>query len=154
MLTYFSQLYTRAELALVGVSNENDAELFEMAMRASFAKVNEVAADAGAPLIPAARINAYITEVMSRYNAASSAEKLQYIMTEKWIASFGYALDAYTDYRRTGYPILHDGNTDLLSVTVRGREFPVSFPYPTDDLTLLPGAVQRNVYLDKVFWDR
>jgi hypothetical protein len=27
-------------------------------------------------------------------------------MTQKWISSFGSAVDAYTDYRRTGYPIL------------------------------------------------
>jgi hypothetical protein len=154
MLTYFSQLYTRAELALVGQSNEDDADLFERAMRASFAKVNQVASLAGAPQMSAAQIDNYISSVMDLYEAGGTQTRLQLIMTQKWIASFGYAVDAYTDYRRTGFPILHDGNTDLLAVTVRTREFPVSFPYPEDDLNLLPGRSQRNVYLDKVFWDR
>jgi hypothetical protein len=154
MLTYFSQLYTRAELALVGVTEEDDAELFRSAMVASFAKVNQVAAAAGAPLIAEASMNRYINSVMELYEAGSAQTKLQLIMTEKWISSFGYAVDAYNDYRRTGYPILHDANTDLLATTVRGREFPVSFPYPIADLNLLPGRNQRNIYLDKVFWDR
>ncbi|AHM62443.1 hypothetical protein D770_20970 [Flammeovirgaceae bacterium 311] len=154
MLTYFSQLYTRAELALVGVTEEDDAELFRMAMEASFAKVNQVAAAAGAPLITEGRRNAYINSVMELYEPGSAQTRLQLIMTQKWIASFGYAVDAYNDYRRTGFPILHDGNADLLNVTVRGRDFPVSFPYPVADLNLLPGRSQRNVYLDRVFWDR
>lgn len=154
MLTYYSQLYTRAELALVGVTEENDTELFESAMRASFAKVNQIAGGVGAPLITEAAINAYITSVMDLYEAGSAQTKLQLIMTEKWIATFGYAVDAYNDYRRTGYPILHDGNADLLNITVRSREYPVSFPYPVADLNLLPGRSQKNIYLDKVFWDR
>lgn len=29
-------------------------------------------------------------------------------MTQKWISTFGSAVDAYTDYRRTGFPILFD----------------------------------------------
>lgn len=153
MLTHYAILYTRAELALVGESSEDDADLFEQAMRASFAKVNEIASDAGAPQITASQINRYVTSVMGTYNGGSDEEKLQLIMTEKWIATVGFGVDAYTDYRRTGYPILHDGNTDILSVTVQGREFPVAFPYPVADLTLLPNQGQRNVYLDRVFWD-
>ncbi|EMR01156.1 SusD/RagB family nutrient-binding outer membrane lipoprotein [Cesiribacter andamanensis] len=154
MLTYFSLLYTRAELALVGASNEDDVDLFRQAMEASFAKVNQVASAAGAPQITQARRDTYINSVMALYEGGATQTRLQLIMTQKWIASFGYAVDAYNDYRRTGFPILHDGNADLLSTTVRGREFPVSFPYPIADLNLLPGRNQRNVYLDRVFWDR
>ena len=154
MLTYFSSLYTRAELAWAGVSSENARNLFEAAMRASFAKVNEVAENAGAPEIPQSEIDDYVDDVLALYDAADNQGKLQLIMTEKWIASFGFGVDAYTDYRRTGYPILHDGNTDNLNVTVRGREFPVAFPYEIDDLELNPNApAQRNVTSDRVFWD-
>lgn len=154
MLTYFSHLYTRAELALAGVTNEDHRSLFESAVRASFSKVNEVAALGGAPSIAAADIDAYVDEVLSRYDAADNAGKMEWILTEKWIASFGFGLDSYTDYRRTGYPVLFDGNKDTNPNTRRGREYPVSLPYSTSNLQLNPNAPsQRTISLDKIFWD-
>jgi hypothetical protein len=122
-------------------------------MRASFAKVNQIAADAGAPQISGADIDRYVNSVMGLYAEGGDEQKLELIMTEKWIATVGFGVDAYTDYRRTGYPVLHNGNTDILNITVQGRDFPVSFPYPVADITLLPGQGQRNVYLDRIFWD-
>ena len=153
MLTTYAVLFTRAELALVGLTNEDPATVFEQAIRAAFAKVNEIANQAGVPLISEAAINSYVTSVMARFNEADESTKLNLIMTEKYKANFGFAVDIYTDYRRTGYPILHDAKTDILDITVRGREFPLSFPYPTDDLNLLPDQRQKNVYQDRVFWD-
>ena len=75
-------------------------------------------------------------------------------MTQKWIASYGFAVDAYTDYRRTGYPLLHNGNTDNLDVTVQTRDYPVSFPWKSTDLSVNQNApTQKNITLFKVFWD-
>ena len=75
-------------------------------------------------------------------------------MTQKWIASFGYGIDAYNDYRRTGYPLLHDGNTDNLTITVRTREYPLSYPWKTDDLSVNQNApAQKNITTFNVFWD-
>ena len=31
-------------------------------------------------------------------------------MTEKWIQSYGSEVDAFSDYRRTGYPVLFNPN--------------------------------------------
>lgn len=154
MLTYHSSLYTRAELAWAGISDENAMDLFEEAMEASFAKVNEIASNAGAPEISEEDIDDYIDDVLALYDAADNQGKLELIITEKWISSFGYGIDAYNDFRRTGYPVLHDGNTDNLNVTVRGRDFPVAFPYEVDDLELNPNSPsQRNVTSDRIFWD-
>ncbi len=36
----------------------------------------------------------------------NSGNHLESIMTQKWIASFWYGVEAWSDYRRTGYPIL------------------------------------------------
>lgn len=154
ILCYFQRKYIEAELAITGVTSGDDRVLFEEAMRASFAKVNEVAADAGAPSIPGASIDTYVNSVLARYDAADDEGKLEFIMLQKWIASFGYAVDSYTDYRRTGYPILHDGNTDNLNVTVRTRDFPLSWPWLTNDLSINPNAPdQKDVTSYRVFWD-
>lgn len=154
MLTYFSRLYTQAELALVGVTSQDAAQLLEEAIQASYDKVNEVASAAGAPLIAQDNIDNYITDVMDLYDTSDDDGKLRHIMTQKWIASYGYAIDAYNDYRRTGYPLLHDGNTDNLDVTVRTRDYPVSYPWKTNDLAVNQNAPnQKNITTFKVFWD-
>lgn len=154
MLTYFSRLYTQAELALVGVTNQDPAQLLEDAIQASYDKVNEVASSAGAPLIVQSDIDDYIDEVMLLYDASDNDGKLRHIMTQKWIANYGSAVDSYTDYRRTGYPLLHNGNTDNLDVTVQTRDYPVSYPWKSDDLSVNQNAPnQKNITMFKVFWD-
>ena len=154
MLTYFSRLYTQAELALTGVTSQNAAQLLEDAIQASYDKVNEVASKAGAPSIEQTVIDEYISEVMALYDASDTDGKLRHIMTQKWIASYGFAVDAYTDYRRTGYPLLHNGNTDNLDITVQTRDYPVSFPWKSTDLAVNQNApTQKNITLFKVFWD-
>jgi len=154
MLTYFSRLYIQAELALVGVTSQDARALFQSAMEASFDKVNEVAAAAGAPLIAQGDIDDHINTVLALYDAADNDTKLRHIMTQKWIASYGFALDSYNDYRRTGYPLIHNGNTDNLDVTVQTKEFPLSFPWKTEDLDINPNSPsQKNITQSKVFWD-
>jgi hypothetical protein len=154
ILTYFQRKYIEAELALTGVSNGNAREAFMDAMDSSFAKVNEVAADAGAPLISQTEIDSYMAAVLALYDADDNDGKLEHIMTQKWIASYGYAIDPYTDYRRTGYPILHDGNTDDLDVTVRTRDYALSFPWVNTNLEVNPNApAQKLVNSYRIFWD-
>lgn len=154
LLTYYARRYLEAELALTGVTDGDARALFEEAMLASFGKVNEIAAAAGAPAIADEDIEAYVTAVLERYDAAGEEGKLEHIMTQKWIATYGFGVDAYTDYRRTGYPRLHDPNTDNLNVTASNRLYPLAFPYPQSELTRNPNAPeQRNITSDGVFWD-
>lgn len=155
ILTYFQVKYIEAELALEGLIPGNARTYFEEAIRASFDKVNEVAQAASAPVIAQSDIDAYVNAVLAKYDAGNNNRKLQHIMTQKWIASFGYGIDSYSDYRRTGYPVLHDGNTDNLSVTVRTRAYPLSFPWVTTDLETNPNAPkQKEVSSYRVFWDK
>jgi hypothetical protein len=147
---YFAHLYTRAELALTKGAPGDPRALFEEAIRASFDEVNELAPTD----IADATITTYVNAVLAKYDAGSAAKKLEHIMTQKWIASFGFSVDAYTDYRRTGYPILFDPNADNNPFTILNRSFPVSIPYNIDDLQINPNAdAQRNPATDKVFWD-
>lgn len=154
ILTYFQRKYIEAELALTGITGGDAKALFEEAMRASFDKVNEVAADAGAPAMDATEVDDYITFVLNAWDAGDNDTKMRHLMTQKWIANFGYGLDSYNDYRRTGYPLLHDGNTDDLNVTARSREFPLAYPWVNDNLDVNPNApAQKNVSEYRVFWD-
>ncbi len=36
-------------------------------------------------------------------------------MTQKWLSSVGSSVDQYTDYRRTGYPVLFDPSNPAMA---------------------------------------
>ena len=154
ILTAAAVDYIRAELALTKATGENPRELLSSAIAKSFAKVNAIAATAGAPLISNADVNTYINEVLAIYDAGDDDKKLEVIMTEKWIQEFGFAIDAYSDIRRTGYPQVCDPAQDLNEYSIQTNPYPVSLYYSANDITNnrnSPG--QRNTFLDKVFWD-
>ena len=159
ILTYYARLYIEAELALAGVTSGDARALLESAMQASFDKVNEVVANYDAKEQDAPEeisdedIEAYINSVLARYDAGDNNTKLEIIMAEKWIASFGYSVDAYTDYRRTGYPQLYDPDTDNLSFTNASKDFPTVLPYSATEVELNPNVQQQNPTATKVFWD-
>ena len=85
-------------------------------------------------------------------------------MTQKWIAGFGTTVDLFTDYRRTGYPVMYDPNTDILvlgpadheTYTSTSRDYPKSLPWPDAEINLnLNAPSQKNISTDaaRVFWD-
>lgn len=155
ILTHYALKFIEAELYLTNVVPGDHRAAFEGGIRAAFDKVNEIAESVGAPLVEDADIQTYVDAVLADYDADDDEGKLEHIMTQKWIASFGWGVDLYTDYRRTGYPILHDGNADNLSITVRTREFPHSFPWPTANLQVNANAPQQKVMTSddaKPFW--
>lgn len=155
LVTFYSQKFTEAELFLTGVVAGDHRLAFRDGMRAAFAKVNEVAESVGAPEISTADRDVYINAVLASYDAATDDGKLEHIITQKWIASFGFGVDEYTDYRRTGYPILYDGNTDDLSFTIRTKEFPYAFPWPTANLSVNGNAPGQKLVTSeeaKPFW--
>jgi hypothetical protein len=148
---YFADLFTRAELALTMAAPGNPRTLFESAMQASFDEVNELAPN---DISTTSRDN-YVNAVLALYDVASASGKLELVLTEKWIASFGFSIDSYTDYRRTGFPLMFDPATDNNPVTILNRAYPVSIPYEISDLQINPNAPQqRNPGSDKVFWDK
>lgn len=150
LLPYMNRLFIEAELAAAGVTSGNAQTLLQNAIKAAFAEVNAIASAAGAPQIPATTIDDYVAKIDANY----ASNPMRVIMTQKWIANFGCPIDVYSDHRRTGYPTLHDGNTDTEIVTERTRDWIVSLPYSTADLDLYANPpAQRNPYLSRVFWD-
>lgn len=173
ILTYDEFLYIQAELIHAGKLSGNEASKLQQAMTASFAKVDEVVANSGTEqdvpvLTGSTQVTTFINNVITEFNSASSDKKLEIIMTQKWVATFGDPMDQYTDYRRTGYPVLAnplgaspeyqldngDGFPLIDSQTVQNNPFQVSFYWPQSELNSNSNApAQKNPATYKIFWD-
>lgn len=168
-VTYPDELFMEAELALEQGVGTDARSHFEDALNASFALIDQIikgsATTQNIPLLTGTTaVTNYITSVMAKYDAGTTAQKFQLIMTEKWIQNWGNGVDAYTDYRRTGYPVLFDANSNggMQSggpdgsgpvPTSCSRGYVVAFPYPNSELDLNRNApAQRSITTDKVFW--
>ena len=146
---------------------------------AAMRKVNTIAVADGSSTISSGAIQVYADSVMVRYNdvrtlaagtipasvrPTTTEEKLEVIMYEKYVASFGYGVDVYTDFRRTHHPRIHvsqqavDPALGLLpddGATQANGKFPRRFLYPTNDLILNPNSprVQPDPS-NPIFWER
>jgi hypothetical protein len=177
-ITYADRLYLEAELINTGVVTGDARAVLLAAINESFKQVDAVVTRTGTAGIPVlvgtTPVTSYVNGVMANYDAASVTKKLEIIMTQKWIQNFGNAIDAYTDYRRTGFPVLFDPNNPAMapggkvqppllgnplvvpqkSVPVSvNLAFPLSLPWPSDELTSNSSAPsQKQPSLYKIFW--
>ena len=134
--------FLRAEAALRGWSSAGTAmDHYENGVRASFSQhgvsgVETYLADnASTPndfidAINAANDIAYPSDVTIAYNAsATNEEQLEQIITQKWIAMFPDGQEAWSEFRRTGYPkvypvvINNSGGTIDTDVQIRRINF-------------------------------
>lgn len=111
--------FLRAEAALRGWNVGGTAQAFyEQGVRLSFEQWGVSGADAylaDATSTPAvykdpAGLNSYSGQTsditIAWSDADTQARKLERIITQKWIANFPLGLEAWAEYRRTGYPHL------------------------------------------------
>lgn len=157
LLNSFQVQYILAELALPNAVNSR--AFLSTAIDRSFAKVNAVTTTVypTASTISTTDINTYRNAVLAKFDAyTTDAQRLEMILTQKWIANFGNPLESYTDYRRTGYPTMNDPATDGVPFTNASRAYPFSFPYRQLDVQLNPNAPAQKLIGDasaRVFWD-
>ena len=133
-----------AEAALTMGVNADARALLKAGMELAFAKV---ASFSGKAMV-AADVTAYVDEVLANYDAAASADdKLAIVMEEFYIASFGNSVEAYNNYRRTGYPVLGES-------VITNTDFPRSYFLPSSEINSNdnPDLVQKKL-TDQVFWD-
>lgn len=181
-LTYADRLFIEAELISAGVIAGNAGAKLQDAISESFAMVDYVVANSesskkGIPVLAGtdAATN-YSTEIMALYNAADKAKQMEIIMTQKWIQNYGNGVDQYTDYRRTGYPVMFDPKNPAMApggkvtpplggdpaetlpaVPVScSKSYPVSLPWANDDLSVNSNAPAQKNDPSKafVFWDK
>lgn len=94
-------------------------------------------------------------------NAATNEQKLEKIITQKWIASFPESMEAWSEFRRTGYPKLfpmkYNGSSEIDSkILIRRMNFPFDeYKNNQDEVTaaakLLKGSVDNGAA--RLWWD-
>lgn len=182
-ITYADRLYLEAELIQAGLAGGSARDVFEQAVLESFRMVDAVVDMAGpnqtVPALvaggtPSAEVQTYIDNVLAEFDAGDNNKKMQLIMTEKWIQSFGNAVDAYSDYRRTGYPIMWNPSDATMAPggfaqppangdpfqpnqkavpVLLSRTYPFTLPWVDDELETNPNAPeQKSPQAYKPFW--
>ena len=144
--------FLRAEAALRGWSVSGTAKSnYEAGIRLSLNQYGAEAKDIDAylvndQLIPddhsdprGARFNYNrATEVKIKWNDGDGTEKnLERIITQKWIANFPMGLEAWADFRRTGYPelapVIDNLSNGVISNNFRGMRR-LRYPYSEKNL--------------------
>lgn len=133
--------FLQAEAVARGWGSGNAKDLYENGIEASFSYW-------GLPF----------SEAVSFYNQAgvvfpasgSPEQKIEAIITQKWISMNGTQnLEAWTEWRRTGYP-------DFFIVSKYsniGDVFPVRILYPESEIARNPNTPAQKQVTDKVWWD-
>ncbi len=150
MISSFMTQFIIAEAELMLNSNVPASEAaFIKAMEAAFVEVNSLQ---GIPDIAQQDIDDYIAARVADFqNAADNEERLDVLITQKYLANFGNGIEVYNDFRRTGYPSMADIShiQDPLGEGV----FPRRLPYDNDEFQG-PNPPDENILLQTpVFWD-
>jgi hypothetical protein len=140
LLTFAEYNFIRAEHALRYGAGASAAEgFFREGIRASMSMVGVSAADQ----------NAYIA-AHGNLNATSLEGNIAKIITEKYVANYGVAVEPWNDWRRTGYPALRAVDASVAAMT---GGIPRSLFYPDSEVSANTNFKQKSNMLSKVFWD-
>ena len=135
MLTFAEYNFIRAEAALrFGVTG--DAQTFFTA------GITASLQDAG---VAATDIATYLAS--SGTLTGTPATQLQQIIEQKYIASYGVVMEPWSDWRRTGYPVIAPPANAVTSF------IPRSLLYPQSEIDTNPNAKQKADMSVRVFWD-
>ena len=127
LMTFSELQFILAEATLAGTytGGLSASEYLELAITASF--------------------DQYELTVPDGYFADKIADKGT-IMTEKWKALFGQGLEAWTEFRRTGFPILPDA--DPRAIFENDGEVPTRLRYPESEYSLNGANVAAGAALN------
>ncbi len=116
--SYSELLFDRAEAAARGFTNEDAADLYSQAIKASLNQYN----------ISDAQTAIYLAQPAVQYDAANFKKS---IGEQKWIALYGEGLEAFAEWRRLDYPQLQPAVAGVLN-----GEIPLRFIYPGTEQSL------------------
>ncbi len=146
--------FLQAEAAALGYGTGVDSSLFYRAIQANFDFYNsQIFATSGINSTTA--FNNYVSGTGIGYWAlypvgGSVAQKIRFIITQKWFAMCGtQSFEAWTEWRRTGYP-------DFLQYSINssiGAQFPKRFLYPIAESATNPKFPGLAPITNKVWWD-
>jgi hypothetical protein len=131
MVNYSEALFLKAEATLIVSGYSSAIPFYQAGVQSHMTKLGVATADA----------NAYLAS-----RALTSSNATQLIMEEKQIADF-LSLENYSDWRRTGYPVLKTViNPSVASI-------PRRVLYPQVEITSNPQPQQTAKLTDRVWWD-
>jgi hypothetical protein len=93
----------------------------------------------------AASFDQYGLTVPAGYLTKVGAATKATIMEQKWISLFGQAIEAWTEYRRTGLPVLPA--KDSRSVFSNDGVLPTRLKYPTSEYSLNKASLDKGITL-------
>ncbi|HEX8529230.1 MAG TPA: SusD/RagB family nutrient-binding outer membrane lipoprotein [Cytophagales bacterium] len=126
LMTYSELQLVLAEAALDGDITGDARAYFEEGVKASFKQYGLE--------VPAGYLNQFATVTKET------------VMEQKWIALFGQGVEAWTEYRRTGLPVLPA--RDPRSVFENDAVLPTRLKYPTSEETLNAAHLQGGIELN------
>lgn len=151
--------FLRAEAALAWGGGFGDAgDLYRQGVEMSFAEngvsgsVDDYLANGTSPVAVSLTGQAYDrpapTDATAEFTG-SDEQKLEKIMIQKWIALYPNGMEAWTEFRRTGYPKLlsvknNRGAADGVTMEhgMRRMKYPVSFSQSSQDKANYDAAVE------------
>lgn len=126
LMSYAELLFLKAEAALEGDITGDAQAFFEMGVAAAFEQ-HGLTMPAG-------------------YLAQLGTATKETIMTQKWLALFGQGIEAWTELRRTGYPVMpaHDPRAQFQNDGV----LPTRMEYPSTEYSLNGANVEAGASLN------
>ncbi len=140
LLTNFQVQFILSESALIlGTTGDANA-YYQAGIKANMQKIG---LDTGA-------INGYFAANPTIVNLNGTPEQQrQQIITQKYIAWIGNGIEAYDDYRRTGYPVLQPA---LNAQGDNPNVIPTRLPYTPGELSRNPNAPKPRPKTDVKLW--
>ena len=140
LLTNFQVNFILAEAALILGTPGDPNTYYQAGIQASMQKVGMLQSD----------INAYFAANPTVVTlTGTTQQKLQQIITQKYIAWTGNGIEVFDDYRRTGYPVLalplNPGGDDPTVI-------PTRLPYTNGELSTNPNAPNPRPLVDVKLW--
>lgn len=93
------------------------------------------------------------TNPLVNWTVATAANRqFEAIITQKWVANNGFnGFEAWTEYRRTGFPT----NLPVGINNASGGRLPLRIPYPQNELATNGGNVPViDIFTNKIFWEK
>lgn len=105
----------------------------------------------------------YLNNITIAWDATATFEQnLQRIITQKWIAEFPDGEEAWSEYRRTGYPVLFPVVVNNSGGTIPTTPGIRRLPFPADEVSNNPAGVTSGIQElggsdnggTKLWWDK
>lgn len=157
ILTDWESLFLQAEAAERGfITTADPKALYESAITQDILYLGQKSFWDPSSYVPLSSTDAatYLAQILPDVNYDASPNKLEAIITQKWLSMIGISpMPAWTDYRRTGYPNFIHFSIDPLRASDTP---PVRLLYPQTEITtnndnvLAQGTISLTT--SKIFW--